>query len=179
MAGRGLNDDEVAAEMRKMIEFIRQEAQEKAREIQVKADEEHNIEKAKLVRQETIAIEAAYEKKIKQAQVQKKIAYSNHVNKARLRLLQMREEQLDDLFKQAKQRLSVLTQDQGKYSELLKKLLMQGLLQMMEKDVVLVVKQKDVSLVEPMLSDAKKTFEQKSGFPIKLEISKGYLPETT
>jgi hypothetical protein len=53
MAGRALNDDEVSAEMKvntnnqpirltktvrpqKMTEFIRQEAQEKAREIQVK-----------------------------------------------------------------------------------------------------------------------------------------------
>jgi hypothetical protein len=33
---KGLNDAEVAAEMKKMTEFIRQEAQEKAREIQVK-----------------------------------------------------------------------------------------------------------------------------------------------
>lgn len=34
--GRALNDEEVAQEMRKMTEFIKQEASEKAREIQVK-----------------------------------------------------------------------------------------------------------------------------------------------
>jgi UDP-N-acetyl-D-mannosaminuronate dehydrogenase len=49
------------------VSFIKQEALEKAREIKVKADEEFNIEKAKLVRQEALNIESFYEKKKKQA----------------------------------------------------------------------------------------------------------------
>jgi V-type H+-transporting ATPase subunit E len=73
---RGLNDAEVSAEMNKMVQFIKQEALEKAREIKVKADEEFNIEKAKLVRQETVAIEAFYQKKIKQADIQRKMCVS-------------------------------------------------------------------------------------------------------
>ena len=66
------------------VAFISQEAREKAREIQVKADEEFAIEKvglypcgleeraeyqAKIVRQESQAIDAQYEKKRKQAEV--------------------------------------------------------------------------------------------------------------
>jgi V-type H+-transporting ATPase subunit E len=39
----------------------------------VKADEEFNIEKAKIVRQETVAIEAFFAKKTKQAEVQRKM----------------------------------------------------------------------------------------------------------
>ena len=58
---------------KKKVSFIKQEAQEKAREIKIKADEEFNIEKAKIVRQETIAIEAFYQKKAKQAEIQKKM----------------------------------------------------------------------------------------------------------
>lgn len=45
MSSRPLNDDEVINEMNKMVAFIRQEANEKAREIKVKADEEFAIEK--------------------------------------------------------------------------------------------------------------------------------------
>jgi len=55
------------------VSFIKQEALEKAREIKVKADEEFNIEKAKLVRQEALNIESFYEKKKKQAEVQKRM----------------------------------------------------------------------------------------------------------
>ena len=73
MSSRPLSDDEVQSEMKKMVAFIKQEAIEKAREIQVKADEEFNIEKAKLVRQETIALEAQYEKKVKQEEISRKM----------------------------------------------------------------------------------------------------------
>lgn len=82
MAGR-LNDTEVAQEMNKMIAFIKQEALEKARETKVKADEEFNIEKGKLVRAETVNIEAFFTKKVKQAEVQRKIATSHLINKNR------------------------------------------------------------------------------------------------
>lgn len=90
--------------------FIKQEALEKAREIRVKADEEFAIEKAKLVKQETSAIDAQvrgclvafcldadafpgfqYDKKRKQAEVALKIAQSTQTNKSRLKLLQARE----------------------------------------------------------------------------------------
>ncbi|KAG6843082.1 V-ATPase V1 sector subunit E [Tephrocybe sp. NHM501043] len=73
MSSRALNDDEVLQQMNKMVLFIKQEALEKAREIQVKADEEFAIEKAKLVKQEQQAIDAQYEKKRKGAEVAQKM----------------------------------------------------------------------------------------------------------
>lgn len=54
--------------------FIRQEAQEKAREIRVKAEEEFAIEKAKLVKHEQQTIDAQYEKKRKGAEVAQKMS---------------------------------------------------------------------------------------------------------
>lgn len=44
---QAMNDEEVITELKKMVAFIRQEAVEKAREIQVKADEEFAIEKVR------------------------------------------------------------------------------------------------------------------------------------
>lgn len=70
---RALNDEEVYSEMKKMVAFIKQEALEKAREIKVKADEEFSIEKAKLVRQESANIEANAQRRVKQAEVQRKM----------------------------------------------------------------------------------------------------------
>jgi vacuolar-type H+-ATPase subunit E/Vma4 len=52
----------VGQELRKMTQFIRQEATEKAREIELKADKEFAIEKSKLVYQEQGAIDLTYEK---------------------------------------------------------------------------------------------------------------------
>lgn len=48
MSTRPMNDDEVLNELNKMVAFIKQEANEKAREIKVKADEEFSIEKVRL-----------------------------------------------------------------------------------------------------------------------------------
>jgi V-type H+-transporting ATPase subunit E len=81
-----------------MTAFIKQEAMEKGREIEIKADEEFAIEKSKLVRQETQAIDTAYEKKFKTAQMSQQITRSTVANKTRLKVLSARQELLDGIF---------------------------------------------------------------------------------
>lgn len=68
-----LSDDEASKEMKKMVAFIMQEAAEKTRELQVKADEEFNIEKAKIVRLETVNLEQLYARKLKLAEVKRRM----------------------------------------------------------------------------------------------------------
>src|SRR5579871_6063651 len=110
-----------------MTAFIRQEALEKAKEIQIKADEEFAIEKSKLVRQETAAIDSAYEKKFKQASMSQQIARSTVANKNRLRVLGARQELLDDLFEGARKKLIEATKDKTKYQTVLKALTLEGM----------------------------------------------------
>ncbi len=110
-AFKPLSEDEASTEMRKMVAFIMQEAGEKAREITVKADEEFNIEKAKLVRQEGAAIEAQYGKRLKQAELRRKIAQSAQVNRARLRILEARDRVLDEVVEGTRGRLCELSRD--------------------------------------------------------------------
>lgn len=52
-------------------------------------------------------------------------AQSNQTNKSRLQVLQTREQHLQDLFDGAKEKLKELSGDEGKYSELLKGLILQ------------------------------------------------------
>ncbi|KAJ1514732.1 V-ATPase V1 sector subunit E, partial [Coelomomyces lativittatus] len=125
MTSRALNDEQAQNEMKKMIAFIKQEALEKAKEIKIKADEEFNIEKAKFVRQETANIDALFQKKIKQAEVQRKIAASNFYNKSKLRVLQLRDDLLNNLNQQSRRKLEAFTQQQEAYRGLMKQLLIQ------------------------------------------------------
>lgn len=74
---RALSDEEASKEMKKMVTFIMQEASEKSKEIRIKADEEFNIEKAKLVLQETTSIEANFSKRLGQAEVKRKMYIKN------------------------------------------------------------------------------------------------------
>lgn len=56
-----------------MMAFIEQEANEKAEEIDAKAEEEFNIEKGRLVQQQRLKIMEYYEKREKQVELQKKM----------------------------------------------------------------------------------------------------------
>ncbi|KAF0521750.1 putative vacuolar ATP synthase subunit E [Gigaspora margarita] len=174
---RALTDDEVSNEMTKMVAFINQEANEKANEIRVKADEEFNIEKAKLVRQESINIEATYQRKIKQAEIQKKIAQSNFINKSRLKVLQARQQMLEELFVETRSQLKKISQNKDSYSNLLKDLILQGLYQLMDEKVTVIVKKSELNLAQDAIKIATKTYTDTTRSPVHIEIDEENLPE--
>ncbi|KAI0777728.1 ATPase V1/A1 complex subunit E [Trametes elegans] len=167
MASRPLNDDEVLSEMNKMVAFIKQEALEKAREIKVKADEEFAIEKAKLVKQEQQAIDAQYEKKRKSAEVAQKIAHSTLTNKSRLKLLQQREEHLQDLFGTARDSIDALAKDEGRYVQFLEGVIVQGFLSLLEPEVTVHAREKDVDQAQRAADAAAKQYNEISGRTVK------------
>ncbi|KAI9286644.1 ATPase, V1/A1 complex, subunit E [Umbelopsis sp. AD052] len=177
-AVRALNDDEVFNEMKKMVSFIKQEALEKAREIKVKADEEFNIEKAKIVRQESLNIEATFERKIKQAEVQKRIAQSNQINKSRLRVLQARQQMLDELFDEARSKLTSVSKDSSQYPALLQDLVLQGFYSLMETNVKIQCRKEDVSLVEKAIAEAVTAYEESMGDKINATIDEENIPSS-
>lgn len=162
-----------------MTAFIRQEALEKAREIHLKADEEFAIEKSQLVRQETAAIDAQYEKKFKQAGMSQQITKSTLANKIRLRLLSARQELLNDLFEQAAQKLDGYTKDEAKYQDTLKNLLLEGLYALNEKKVSVRCRQKDDQIVEKAADEAKAEYKEKTnGHEVEIDIDQDEkLPE--
>jgi V-type H+-transporting ATPase subunit E len=153
-----------------MTAFIRQEALEKAREIEIKADEEFAIEKSKLVRQETAAIDSSYEKKFKQASMSQQITRSKVANKSRLRVLTARQELLDDLFEQSRNKLGSVTKDKKQQLELLKNLILEGLYLLNESKVVVKAKKTDYELVKSAIAAAAKEYKSKVGKDIKVEL---------
>jgi len=173
MASRSgpLNDDEVISETGKMVAFIKQEAQEKAREIKVKADEEFAVEKAKLVRQETAAIDANFEKKRKGAETSIKIEQSTSTNRARLKILAAREQHLHTLFDDArKQVVLIAQQDETKYSQLLEGLILEGLLRFLEPEVQVHARPGDVQAAEGAAEGAAKKYHEISGRDVSIKV---------
>ncbi|KAI5301065.1 V-ATPase V1 sector subunit E [Ascosphaera atra] len=166
-----LSDDQVAGELRKMTAFIRQEALEKAREIELKADEEFAIEKSKLVREETAAIDSQYEKKFKQASMAQQIVTSTLANKTRIRVLSSRQELLDDLFDQARNKVAGAA-DSGKikYEDVLKGLILEGLYTLDESKATVRARAKDMKKVRKAAQAAQKEFNEKAGKDVVVEI---------
>lgn len=143
-----------------MTAFIKQEAMEKAREIEIKADEEFAIEKSKLVRQETSAIDSQYEKKFKQAQMSQQITKSTLANKTRLKVLTARQELLDKIFEDAQKKLAEGTKDKSKYTDALKNLILEGLYALNEDKVQVRGRKADNDLIKKAIENAQKEYKE-------------------
>ncbi|CAL8087833.1 unnamed protein product [Orchesella dallaii] len=165
-----LSDADVAKQIKHMMAFIEQEANEKAEEIDAKAEEEFNIEKGRLVQQQRIKIMEYYERKEKQVELQKKIQQSNMLNAARLKVLKAREDHVSTVLEESKRRLADIIKDSGKYKRLLHALITQGLLQLLELNVLVRCRQADLALVEEVIPQAKSQYTEKTGKEINIKL---------
>ncbi|GEQ72128.1 hypothetical protein JCM33374_g5814 [Metschnikowia sp. JCM 33374] len=161
-----LTDDQ----LRKMKAFIEKEAQEKAKEIKFKADEEYEIEKASIVRSETAAIDSAYEQKLKKASLAQQITKSTIGNKTRLKVLSEKEKILDAIFEDAGKSLAKLTSDKTEYKPILEGLIEEGLYAILEDTVTLRVREADLSLAKEASETAAKAFADKAKFEVSVKF---------
>ncbi|KAF4124640.1 V-type H+-transporting ATPase subunit E [Geosmithia morbida] len=178
MSQHALSDQQVDNELRKMTAFIKQEATEKAREIEIKANEEFEIEKSKLVRQETDDIDVQYEKKFKQATMSQQTTRSVVANKTRLKVLAARQELLDGIFEEAEKKLADGTKDKGQYQKTLTGLILEGFDALSEPSLQIRTRKQDLDTAKKALSDAEAEYKKKTGKDIKGSIiEKDPLPQ--
>ncbi|KAI5094200.1 V-type proton ATPase subunit E 1 [Silurus meridionalis] len=143
-----LSDADVQKQIKHMMAFIEQEANEKAEEIDAKAEEEFNIEKGRLVQTQRLKIMEYYEKKEKQIEQQKKIQMSNLMNQARLKVLKARDDMISDMLNDARHRMAGIARDPARYSALMDGLVLQGFYQLLEPKVMLRCRKQDLALVQ-------------------------------
>ncbi|KAI9056144.1 hypothetical protein LZ554_001072 [Drepanopeziza brunnea f. sp. 'monogermtubi'] len=173
-----LSDDQVGQELKKMTAFIKQEAMEKGREIEIKADEEFAIEKSKLVRTETAAIDSTYEKKFKAATMSQQITRSTVANKTRLKVLSARQELLDEIFHATQTKLGEATKDKGKYAGILKGLLLEGFYALNEETLAVRARKVDKDTVVKAIKEAEKEYKEKMKKEVKASLDESnWLPE--
>ena len=161
-----------------MTAFIRQEALEKAREIQLKADEEFAIEKSKLVREEIAAMDNQYEKKFKQASMSQQITRSTMANKTRLKVLSARQELLERLFEDARNKLSEGGSSAENYEEVLKDLILEAMYLLCEKKILVRCKKADKEKTQSAAKKASEEYKEKLGSESEAVVDeKEWLPE--
>ncbi|XP_047511354.1 V-type proton ATPase subunit E [Pieris napi] len=165
-----LSDADVQKQIKHMMAFIEQEANEKAEEIDAKAEEEFNIEKGRLVQQQRLKIMEYYEKKEKQVELQKKIQSSNMLNQARLKVLKIREDHVRSVLDEARKRLAEVPNDTKLYSDLLVTLMVQALFQLVEPAVTIRVRQADKALVESLFAKAQQDYKEKIKKDVQLKL---------
>ncbi|KAM7273564.1 hypothetical protein ACFE04_028228 [Oxalis oulophora] len=158
-----MNDGDVSRQIQQMVRFIRQEAEEKANEISISAEEEFNIEKLQLVEAEKKKIRQEYERKEKQVDVRKKIEYSMQLNASRIKVLQAQDDVVNSMKDAAAKELLNVSTHHHVYERLLKDLVLQSLLRLKEPAVLLRCRKEDKHLVESVLQSAKQEYAEKTG----------------
>jgi V-type H+-transporting ATPase subunit E len=170
-----MNEADVQKQIRQMVAFIDQEANEKAAEIDAKAQEEFAIEKDNLVNQQKLKIQQFYLKKEKQVELQRKIQHSNLQNQSRIATLKAREDLIQKLKDSANDELGAIGTDPAQYSKLLTNLIAQAFYRLIENDVFIKCREKDVQLVTKAIEDAKVLYKTALKRDVNCTILKTYL----
>lgn len=174
-----LTPNQVNDELTKMQAFIKKEAEEKAKEIQLKADQEYEIEKTGIVRNETSNIDSNFEDKLKKASLKQQITKSTIANKMRLKVLSAREENLDKIFDNAKEELQKLAKKEKQYKPVLQSLIVEAALRLLEDKVIVQVVERDQKLAKSLIDDVTKDYKEIANKDVTIVISDKFLNKDT
>lgn len=153
-----MDELEASRQLENMCRFIKQEAEEKANEIRVSAEEEFNLEKLQLLEQEKAKIRKEYERREAQVEVKKKIEYSKQLNEQRIKVLSAREAAIQEIVSEAKLKLREVSKNPTTYKKLLTDLLVQAMKKLSEKTATVKCRQVDLILVKEILEPARKNY---------------------
>ncbi|KAF6264485.1 vacuolar ATP synthase subunit E [Scenedesmus sp. NREL 46B-D3] len=158
-----MNEIEVERQIEQMVRFIKQEAEEKANEIRVSAEEEFNLEKLQLLEQEKARIRKEYERRESQVEVKKKIEYSKTLNEARLKVLAAREAAIQTVVKEARGKVREAAKNPSAYKKMMQDLLVQAMHKLREPTALVRVRQSDLMLAKEVLEPARKQYSASYG----------------
>ncbi|RLN58862.1 hypothetical protein BBJ29_005598 [Phytophthora kernoviae] len=149
-----MNASDADRQIKQMVNFILQEAQEKANEIRIKTEHDFNLEKQMLVHNAKIKIQEEYTRKEKEREVNKRIARSAEIGASRRQKMIARDELLKTLIVDGQSQLKNYTTNDDKNKVLLRDLIVQGLIKLFEPEVVIAVRAKDVRLADAVIKEA-------------------------
>merc|ERR1711976_673959 len=121
-----------------------------ANDVQKKGEEEFSIEVHRLITEQKEKVRQTYEKKVKQIETQYAIAKSMAINKQRLEKIKARQEVMHQIEKDVRAKLV----SESSSKAFITKLIVQGLLMLLENQVVVRCRECDVSMVKGCLEAA-------------------------
>jgi len=151
MATAGIQTQNQISSMR---EFILGEAKDKAEEITSKGLQEFNVEKQKYINQLKTKINGDFDRKAKQVETQNAIARSTAINKSRIEKIKTRQDIIGKVADDTRVALVEELKNDAKAKQFITKLIVQGLLMLLEQEVQVRCRAVDDSLVASCLADA-------------------------
>ena len=131
-----MNETEATKVLSSMIQFIKSHGDERVQTITKQADDEFTIEKEKYIAMEKEKLIGDYKTKLQQDEIKLRIQKSAEQNAARIQKMKTVNQLTEKLYHDAKIKIvQKVVEDKGMYKRLLKDLLVQGLIKLMEAEV--------------------------------------------
>ncbi|KAJ5066483.1 atpase h -transporting v1 subunit e1a-related [Anaeramoeba ignava] len=164
-------------DIEKMTASIIFEARERMEEIRILANEQFEIEKKKSIDEESQKVQEEFQRRKKQVEMQKKITQSSVINLSRIKILESKYKYVQQILLEAHKKIIKLTESDEKYLNLLKKLILQGLIKLMETKVIIQCRECDVKLVKEAIPWASEEFQKLTTKKCEVTLLKSsYLP---
>jgi len=154
-----MNTSDADKQIKQMIAFIRQEAKEKAEEIRTKTEEEMTVEKLRFRSEEANRIKEEFEKRRKAKLTDRRIKRSAKITENRFKVMAKRNDLVEALKLEILERLESVSKN-SQYATFIRYLIVEGLTNIMEEDVVVECREQDVDVVDAELKSAKQEYEK-------------------
>ena len=157
--------------MRKFKKAIYLFQEKEIKDIKEKSEEEQAYEHSKIIREDKEYYEGAYEKKFKGIEVEVKIQKSRKINEMRMSKMRLRFEMIEKIQQEIKGKILSVLQNQNTYEELLRKLLIQGMIKLLEEKVEVQCLKKDLELVKKVAARCEQEFAGMGEIKTKLVVN--------
>jgi len=158
-------------QIQQMVNFILQEAHEKANEIKVKTEHDFNLEKQMLVHNGKQRINQEFEQRERDREVKQRIARSTAITKARVSKMEARQELIDSLLLDCVEKLKRVP-SQPSYEKTMTDLLLQGLKSLFDEDKAEVCcRSEDQSMVRKIIPQVTQAFKREMGRDIQCSLN--------
>lgn len=146
---------ETEKRIQQMVAFIKQEARDKAEEIEVRAKEDVNVEVLKMQDRDKAKWREFYKQQEKRVEIEAKIAKQQLLDSFRMKHLQIQDEKIQELGSLAKERFAGIVNDTHSYREFLVNSLIQCFFKIWdEAEVTVQCRREDANLVKSVIDEA-------------------------
>ena len=154
-----MNTNDAENRINQMIRLIKQEAEEKAQIIIEEARQKMQKEKNKVYNYQREKLITEYQLKEEQDEITKRLQKSRKINQTRLEIQNHRNNLLENLKLDTEKKLRENIKDKNNYGNLMKNLIVQGMIRLLEKKIVIKCKESDVNLIKGLLVDCEKEYK--------------------
>ncbi|EKX74424.1 vacuolar ATP synthase subunit E, putative [Theileria equi strain WA] len=151
---------EAQNQIKQMVNFILNEAKDKAEEIESGAIEEFNIEKLTLFQQKKDEVRSRIAKRINALKLEKIRSRNKELKDISDKLLRYQCDVIDEITQSALGKLKDLVADAQEYKKVLIMLILSGCFALDTENVLVRCRTSDVDIVESVLSDVRDEYER-------------------